>query len=80
MTVRAKFRCVKVEHSAYMTAVKYTFAPQYDQTIPEDRRFAVASPAGEKWINVVNPAVTFEMGDYYYLDFSPVPAPEPAIA
>lgn len=75
MSVRAKFRCVKVEHSAYMTSVKYTFAPQYDQEIPEDQRFAKASPSGEMWIQVDNPAASFELGEYYYLDFTPVPVP-----
>ena len=79
MTVRAKFRCVKVEHNAYITAVRYTFAPQYDTTIPEDQRFAQASPSGEMWIQVDNPAVEFELGGYYYLDFTPVPAPAPEV-
>lgn len=50
----------------------YRFTAQYDQSIPEDQRYAKASPSGELRIKVDNPYVTFEPGRQYYLDFTPV--------
>ena len=55
----------------------YRFTAQYDQSIPEDVRYAKASPSGELRIQVDNPAVSFTPGRSYYLDFTEVPA-EPA--
>lgn len=74
MTVRAKFRCVKTEHSVYGPSVRYTFAPQYEPDVPEDQRYAKTTPQGEVWMLVDNPAVSFDLGRQYYLDFTPVPA------
>lgn len=72
--VRAKFRCVKVEQSAGMSGRTLKFAPMYDTTIPEDRRYSQATPSGELTMYVDNPAVSFELGEYYYLDFTKVEA------
>lgn len=72
MSVRAKFRCVKAEHSVYGPSVRYTFAPQYEPDRPEDERFAKATPSGELWMVVDNPAVDFALGGQYYLDFTRV--------
>ena len=74
MTVRGKFVCVKTEHVSYDTSVKYTFAPRYDTSIPEDQRFNTATPSGEFWMSVNNPAVAFELGKAYYLDITEAPA------
>lgn len=74
MTVRAKFCCMEMTQICGFSGARYKFTPRYDQDIPEDRRFAKASPCGELWINVDNPAVSFEIGTFYYLDFTPVPA------
>jgi len=55
---------------------KYVFQPQYDTSIPEDQRFAKASPSGKFEIMVDNPAVhdQFKVGQAYYFDATPVPA------
>ncbi|MDN3356097.1 hypothetical protein [Actinomadura sp. DC4] len=50
----------------------YRFNAQYDMSVPEDQRYAKASPSGELRIQVDNPAVSFEPGKAYYLDFTPV--------
>ncbi|MEV7804974.1 hypothetical protein AB0O28_18695 [Microbispora sp. NPDC088329] len=50
----------------------YRFSPQYDHSIPEDRRYAKYTPIGELRIQVDNPNVSFEPGKDYYLDFTPV--------
>lgn len=70
--VRAKFRCVSVKQTAYGTTKTYEFTPMYDVSIPEDQRFSTATPSGNLTMNVDNPAVDFELGAYYYLDFAKV--------
>jgi hypothetical protein len=50
----------------------YRFTPQYDTSVPEDQRYALATPSGELVLRVDNPVVTFEPGAQYYLDFTPV--------
>lgn len=54
----------------------YRFQALYDTTVPEDQRYAQSTPSGSLTIVVDNPAVTFEPGRDYYLDFTLVdPAP-----
>lgn len=48
----------------------YRFQAVYDQTLPEDRRYAKYTPSGELRILVDNPNVTFVPGKSYYLDFT----------
>ncbi|MFJ6729979.1 hypothetical protein ACIQPQ_34280 [Streptomyces sp. NPDC091281] len=50
----------------------YRFHAVYDQSVPEDLRYAQATPSGELRLAVDNPAVVFEPGKQYYLDFTPV--------
>lgn len=74
-TVRAKFRCTSVENFAPagtegLRVIR--FAAQYDDSIPEDQRYAKYTPSGELRLTVDNPNVTFEPGKHYYLDFTPV--------
>jgi len=58
----------------------FVFRPQYDPSISEDQRFATATPTGELRIHVDNPAViaawTDKQGQQFYLDFTPVGAPD----
>lgn len=57
------------------------FQAQYDTTIPEQARFAKATPCGSLEMQVDNPAALeqFKLGKAYYLDFTPVdPAAEKA--
>lgn len=56
----------------------YRFAPQYDPAVPEDQRYAKASPMGELRIQIDNPLVSFRPGQDYYLDFTLVPEPTAA--
>lgn len=71
---RAKFYCHGFSESAFSPGGKvYTFIAAYDDGTPENERYAKASPSGLLSITVDNPAVTFEAGRYYYLDFTLVP-------
>lgn len=72
--VRAKFHLGEVTHYSGGGA-KYVFTPQYDTSIPEDERFAKASPSGKFEIYIDNPAAQaqFKVGGYYYFDATPVP-------
>lgn len=79
MNVRAKFRLQShVEHhwSRDSRHHEFIFRPEYDPNIPEDQRFAKASPSGELRIHVDNPAVVEQwhkqVGQQFYLDFVPV--------
>ena len=51
------------------------FTSQYDTSIPEDQRFQKATPSASAKFVVDNPAALeqFVPGEYYYLDFTPVP-------
>lgn len=75
---RAKFRCQSVESVSYDPSGElngprlYRFQAAYDETMPEDQRYAKYSPSGDLKIQVDNPAVVFKPGSFYYLDFTPV--------
>jgi len=73
--IRAKFRVMSVTQDVYDSFARtIKLAPQYDQTIPEDQRFAEATPTGELSMYVNNPAAIaeLELGRIFYLDFVPV--------
>lgn len=73
--VRAKFRVISVAQDIYQAQARtIKLSPQYDQSIPEDQRFAQATPTGELTMYVNNPAAVAELaiGKYFYLDFTPV--------
>jgi len=75
--IRAKFRVISVtQHVEGGAARTIKLMPYYDNSIPEDRRFSEATPAGELSIYVNNPAAAEELklGKYFYLDFVPVEA------
>ena len=80
MAVRAKFRCNSVEFwgdpANDETPRTYALQAIYDTSTPENERFTKATPTGELRMRVDNPAARFEVGAYYYLDFTPVPAGE----
>lgn len=73
ITVRGKFRCTEEVKSAWLgeAARKVVFEAVYDLEIPEDRRFYKATPTGRLEMTVDNPTL-FEVGQHYYLDFTPV--------
>jgi hypothetical protein len=72
--IRAKFKCISETKSAYGQAGSRTvrFQAMYDASLPEDQRFAKATPSGSVEITVDNPAAQFELGADYYLDFTKV--------
>lgn len=73
--VRAKFKVVSVtQHDYESRARTIKLEPRYDESIPEDRRFAQATPTGEMTIYVNNPAAIeyLTLGRLFYLDFTPV--------
>lgn len=77
MTVRAKLH-LKSETTYEWGGKKLAFETRYDPSIPEDIRFQKATPTGEIFMHIDNPAALaqFEMGKDYYVDFSPVPVAE----
>lgn len=75
MSIRAKFQVTSITEMAWSkTHREITLSPQYDTSIPEDRRFAKATPAGSLTMTVDNPAASdqLELGKFFYLDFVPV--------
>ncbi len=76
MTVRAKFQVVEVTEHAHYSARTVKLMPRYDESIPEDRRFARATPSGEFTMFVDNPAALeqLKLGQDFYIDLTPVPA------
>ena len=74
MNVRAKFKLVEIRsHHGIPIGRTFVFRPEYDYTIPEDRRFYNLTPSGCCEMFVTNPKVLkeFKLGENYYLDFSP---------
>lgn len=73
---RAKFRCVSVEifGTAPDAQRNFRFSAVYDESVPEDQRYARYAPVGNLQITVTNPNVSFDLGKSYYLDFTPVEA------
>jgi hypothetical protein len=72
MNVRAKFRCTSVtSYEGGSSHRRYTFCAVGADHVPENQRFHKATPSGTLEIYVDNPAVSFEPGKSYYLDFSP---------
>lgn len=75
MSVRAKFKVS--EHRLFAwnpNARTIVLEPQYDQSIPEDKRFCEATPSGRLEMHVTNPAAIEQLaiGKTFYLDFTPV--------
>jgi hypothetical protein len=69
--VRAKFTVTKISKFTF-PQTEIILTPQYDDSIPEDRRFSKATPSGEFRMFIDNPAAEqfFELGQPYYIDIS----------
>ena len=68
--VRGKVRLSSItEH--YWGGRTLQFEAIYDDSIPEDRRFAKATPSATFTMQVDNPAALeeFKIGKFYYVDF-----------
>ena len=69
--VRAKFKVQKIAKQSWGGS-EISMWPEYDSAIPEDQRYAKATPSGSLTMSVDNPPAEefFELGKTYYLDFS----------
>lgn len=77
MSTRAKMRCDAVEKYAHNSKVKLSVV--YEGELgpnEENKRFTKATPSGEVWMTIDNPAAVcqFVPGRNYYVDFSEAPA------
>lgn len=74
MNVRAKFRVESVTEHVWGKGKTVKLGPQYDTSIPEDRRFSEATPSGSLEMMVTNEAAlaVLRPGAVFYLDFTPV--------
>lgn len=74
MSVRAKMKLASVTAHHYGSNSKtLRFQCEYDPSLPEDQRFAKATPSGHIEMQVDNPAALeqFELGKSYNVDFTP---------
>lgn len=69
-TTRAMFRCNSVQTFGPNQASNIEFTAINDVSTPENERFTKYTPSGTLRIAVDNPAVVFEPGSSYYLDFT----------
>lgn len=73
--VRAKFQVITHEVSVHDgKPTKVVLEPRYDDTIPEDQRFAQATPWGRIEMGIDNPAAVEKLpvGKTFYVDFTEV--------
>lgn len=79
MKIRCKVQLSAITESAWSTSSKeLKFSAFYDQSIPEDQRFAKATPSAQFTMQVDNPSALdhFKLGAFYYVDFDRIePAP-----
>lgn len=80
MNVRAKFAVTAITDQGQHSPKVVKLAPQYDMSIPEDRRFQKATPWGEISLHIDNPAVVdaLKIGKQFYVDMIPVELAEAA--
>lgn len=74
MPTRAKFRCNSVEQFTADLRT-YKFSAVIDNLTAENERYHRYTPSGMLQISVDNPAVSFDLGRSYYLDFTPADEP-----
>lgn len=68
---RGKFKCYSsTTFEGNGTARQYKFLAVCNDGTPENERFHRYTPSGTIEIMVDNPAVVFELGKFYYVDFS----------
>lgn len=83
MTIRSKMQLTEIHNLHWSPTMKrLKFQATYDSTIPEDQRFQMATPSASAEYLIDNPAALaqFTMGEYYYVDFTPVNAETKATA
>lgn len=68
---RGKFRCSSIKQVYYNSNARvYSFAAICQDGTAENDRFHRYTPSGSIEIEVDNPAVSFELGKHYYVDFT----------
>lgn len=78
MGVRAKFKVTEIKQASWQGEGRtVTLSAQYDPTIPEDQRYAKATPSGHLEMQIDNPAALEQLplGKDFYLDITPVHEP-----
>ena len=72
MTVRAKFQLTSITNYSY-GGKRLHFDVVYDTSTEENRRFTKATPSGSMEMTIDNEAAIeqFQIGKFYYADFSP---------
>ena len=80
MSVRAKMQLSTITERAWsggQIAKTLRFECAYDPEMPEDQRFQKATPSGFAEFQIDNPAALaqFSLGQFYYVEFSPVTVP-----
>lgn len=70
--IRAKFKVQEITKTTWGNT-RVILRPQYDKAIPEDQCFRDATPSGEMWMDVANPAALeqLKLGQTFYVDFTP---------
>jgi hypothetical protein len=74
MSTRAKMHLVGIIPQMW-GGFQVLFQCQYDDTIPEDKKFCKATPSGEARFTIDNPAAISQLtiGKTYYFDISECP-------
>jgi hypothetical protein len=79
MTVRAKFYVTSIQHhhtqSPGYVCAEIKLAPVYGD---ENKPWSQATPQGQIAMTITNPDAidAFELGKFYFVDFTPAPEPE----
>lgn len=73
--VRAKFVVTQVTHYETPGCAQIELSPRYSKAIPEDQRFAEATPNGKLQLTVTNPRVVeiLKPGKVFYIDITEAP-------
>ena len=74
--VRAKLQLTqRIDNAGNPHSKVFKFNAVYDPSIPEDARFAKATPTAELTMTVDNPSAIDQLnklGSFFYVDFHPV--------
>lgn len=71
--VRGKFKVVEITQVHWSKdARKVVLQPEYDSTIPEDQKYAKATPSGRIEMTIDNPPASdyLAIGKTFYVDFT----------
>lgn len=77
--VRGKFKVQEITEFAWGSAArKIVLRPEYDPQIPEDQKYAKATPSGEITMVIDNPPASdyLKLGKTFYVDFTEVDEPK----